>query len=398
MPASASTRSSSATRAPSASGRRDPALLALGAFTYFLALGLGIPTLPRYVTGPLGGSPAQVGVAVAVFSVTAILARPLVAPAARRVAPSVLLVVGAAMVGAATVATAGARSVGAVIALRALAGVGEALFYVLAASAVYAIVPRERHAQAQGRFSAVVAAGILVGPIVAEALRPRIGYAAIWVLGGGLCAAACACVARLPLDREPARDGGGAVLARGAVLPGLVVAAQTWAMAAFSVFVALYAAQLDLGSAGPPFAVVAVVVLSVRTVGAAVFDAAHPVAVASVAMAAATTGLALLAAAPSRAVLLVAAALVGVSQALAFPSLLALAVRRASSGDRTSAIATFTGCFEVGLASAAVVLGVVLDRLGFAGLYGVAAAVSALALVPLALAWSAEREAALADV
>ena len=111
-----------------------------------------------------------------------------------------------------------------------------------------------------------------------------------------------------------------------------------------------------------------------------------------------SAGLALLAAAPSRAALLVAAALIGVSQTLAFPSLLALAVRRAGPGERTSAIATCTGCFEVGLASAAVILGVVLDRLGFAGLYGVAAGVSALALVPLAIAWAAEREAALADV
>src|SRR5919108_6682193 len=117
MPASASTRSSSATRPRSASGRRDPALLALGAFAYFLALGLGIPTLPRYVTGPLGGSPAQVGVAVAVFSVTAILARPLVAPAARRVAPSVLLVGGAPPVGGAPLAPPRARAGGAGVAL-----------------------------------------------------------------------------------------------------------------------------------------------------------------------------------------------------------------------------------------------------------------------------------------
>src|SRR5919197_1539496 len=394
MPASASTRSSS----PADSRWRGPALLTLAAFAYFLALGLGIPTLPRYLTGPLGGSSAQVGVAVAAFSVTAILARPLVAPAARRVAPSALLVFGAATVGAATATTAVARSVAAVIALRALAGIGEAFFYVLAASAVYALVPEERHARAQSRFSAVVAAGILVGPVVAEALRPHTGYAAIWLLGGGLCAGACACAAPLPLPREAPGAGVGTVLARAAVLPGLVVAAQTWAMAAFSVFVALYAADLQLGSAGASFAVVAIVVLTVRTVGAGVFDAGQPVAIASSAMVAATAGLALLAAAPSRAALLVAAALIGVSQALAFPSLLALAVRRTGPGERTSAIATFTGCFEVGLASAAVVLGVVLDHLGFAGLYGVAAAVSALALVPLALAWPAEREAALADV
>ena len=336
--------------------------------------------------------------AVAVFSVAAILARPLVAPVARRVPQNRLLMVGAATVGVATAATIVAHSVLAVVALRAVAGLGEAFFYVLAASAVYALVPEERHARAQSRFSAVVAAGILLGPIVAEALRPHTGYGAVWLLGGGLCAVACVCVAALPLEREPWDDRPRAVVARAAVLPGLVVAAQTWAMAAFSVFVALYASHLDLGSVGVPFAVVAVVVLSVRTVGAAVFDRRDPVGTASIAMLAATVGLALLAVAPSRAALLAASALLGVSQALAFPALLALAVRRAGSIDRTSAIATFTGCFEVGLASAAIVLGVVLDRLGFAGLYGVAAAVSALALVPLAATRAAERSAVAADV
>jgi predicted MFS family arabinose efflux permease len=283
-----------------------------------------------------------------------------------------------------------AQSVLAVVALRGLAGLGEALFYVLAASAVYAVVPEEGHARAQSRFSAVVAAGILVGPILAEVLRPRTGYTPIWLLGGGLCALACACVARLPLAREPRAR---IVIAREALLPGVVVAAQTWAMAAFTVFIALYASHLGLGSVGLPFAIVAIVVLSVRTAGAAVFDRRDPVGVASVAMLAATAGLALLAAAPSRASLLAAGALLGTSQALAFPSLLTLAVRSAGAG-RTAAIATFTGCFEVGLASAAIVLGIVLDELGFAGLYGIAAGVSALALAPLALSRAGQRAAA----
>jgi predicted MFS family arabinose efflux permease len=114
-------------------------------------------------------------------------------------------------------------------------------------------------------------------------------------------------------------------------------------MAAFTVFIALYASHLGLGSVGLPFAIVAIVVLSVRT--------------------------------------------------LAFPSLLTLAVHRAGK-SRTSAIATFTGCFEIGLASAAIVLGVVLDQLGFAGLYGVAAGVSALALAPLAMTRAGQRAAA----
>jgi hypothetical protein len=40
----------------------------------------------------------------------------------------------------------------------------------------------------------------------------------------------------------------------------------------------------------------------------------------------------------------------------------------------------------------------VLDRLGFAGVYGVAAAVSALALAPLAATRAAERSAVAVDV
>src|SRR5919204_6298100 len=98
--------------------------LAAGTFAYFLALGLGIPTVPRYLTGPLHGTPTQVGLAVAAFSVTAIAARPLVAPPARRVAPSALLIAGAGGVRLPTTATIVAHSVLPVVALRALAGAG----------------------------------------------------------------------------------------------------------------------------------------------------------------------------------------------------------------------------------------------------------------------------------
>jgi predicted MFS family arabinose efflux permease len=329
------------------------------------------------------------------FGVTAILTRPLVAPAARRVAPSRLLGFGTIAVGAATAATSVAHSVLAVVALRAVAGIGDALFYVLASSAVYALTPEGQHGRAQSRFSAVVSAGILIGPIVAETLRLHTGFTAIWLLGAGLCAAAFACVVSLPLPRETPSTRPRAVLERGAVLPGIVIAAQTWSLAAFSIYVALYANHLGLGSAGGPFAIEAIVVLAVRTLGARVFDRFMPLPLAATAMACATSGLALLAAVPHVGALLVGSALLAVSQAIAYPALIYLAVQRAGLEHRTAAVATFTGFFEAGLASAAIVLGVVLDALGFAGLYAVAAGVCALALVPLAVVYRAERERAL---
>lgn len=371
--------------------RRNRALLHVGAFLYFLTLGLGIPTVPRYLTGPLDGTPVEVGLAVAMFGVTAILTRPLVAPAARRVAPNTLLAIGTVAVGAATASLTFADSVPAVILLRAVAGVGDALFYVLASSAVYALAPADRQGRAQSQFSAVVSGGILLGPILAETIRPLTGFTAIWLLGTALCLAGCACVMRLPLEREPPSTPGRAMIEPSAVLPGIVIAAQTWSLAAFSIYVALYASHLGLGSAGAPFAIEAAVVLAVRILGARVFDRFESLPLATVAMVFSAGGLALLAAVPQVWALLVGSALLAVSQAVAYPALIYLAVQRAGPENRTAAVATFTGFFEAGLASAAVVLGVVLDAFGFAGLYAVAAVVCALALAPLAAVHRAHR-------
>jgi MFS family permease len=318
--------------------------------------------------------------------VTAILARPLVAPLASRVDVRLLLAIGAAGVGTATGLMAITHTLAAVLLLRALAGLGDALFYVLASAAVYVLAPEDQQASAQSRFSAVVSAGILLGPIVAETLRPNIGFTGIWLVGAGLCAAGGLLVFRLPVAQEPVAAQRQVGLERSAVLPGIVIAAQTWALSAFTIFVALYASHLGLHSADAPFAVMALVVLTLRTIGAHLFDRYRPQRVATTALAAASAGLGLLALVPNTRALLVGSALIAVSQALAFPALLHLAVQRAGTAHRTRAIATFTGFFEAGLASSAIVLGLTLNRFGFEGLYGLAAAVSAAAILPLLLA------------
>ncbi len=164
-----------------------------------------------------------------------------------------------------------------------------------------------------------------------------------------------------------------------------MIAAQTWALSAFTVFLALYANHLGLPNADAPFITVAAIVLTVRSIGAAVFDHFQPRTLAAVAMVAATIGLALLALLPDRRTLLIGSALIAISQALAFPALLHLAIQRAGV-HRTSAVATFTGFFEAGLATSAIALGAALDKFGFGGLYAVAAGVSAASLAPLLLA------------
>lgn len=372
---------STAVQAPT----RELTALAVAAGAYFVAVGLSIPTLPRYVTGPLDGNALGAGIAVAAFSVTAVAARPLVAPVAQRISGRALLAAAALLVGAGSALTAVAHSLAAVLVLRAVAGVGEAFFYVLLFATLLALSPAHRRGSLQSHFAALVYGAILVGPLVAETLRPAAGFTAVWVLGLGLCAVSAACALALPAAREPPTERRPAAIHRAALFPGLVLAATTWAGAAFSIYVALYAAHVGLGSADAPFAIFALVVIGSRTLGAPLLDRWHPLAVTVLALASAAVGLGLLAVAPTTGALLAGSAIIGLGQALAQPALMRFTVDRVPDGERTSAIATFTAFFDIAYATAAIVLGAVLAEAGYAGLYGVAAALSALAIAPVAL-------------
>ena len=86
----------------------------------------------------------------------------------------------------------------------------------------------------------------------------------------------------------------------------------------------------------------------------------------------------LFALAGSRPLLLLASALLATGAALAYPALMALAVRSVPRAERTEAIATVTACFDAGFAAASLGLAVALDLAGFAAVFGSAAAVTAL--------------------
>src|SRR5919106_4866170 len=123
-------------------------LITLATFAYFVSVGVLIPTLPRYVEGPLGGGHVAVGIIIGAFSVTAVLMRPFSGRLGDRRGRRILMVSGATFIALATLGYVPARSLAPLLVLRALTGVGEALFYVGAASAVNDLAPPGRRGEA----------------------------------------------------------------------------------------------------------------------------------------------------------------------------------------------------------------------------------------------------------
>lgn len=360
-------------------------LVTAATFAYFLCVGALIPVLPRFVEGPLGGSNVSVGITVAAFSIAAVLGRPLTGRIGDTRGRRMLIVAGAAVAGASVLAYSLAASLPVLVALRVLTGIGEAAFYVGAATAINDMAPDERRGEALSFFSLALFAGLGAGPVIGETVLEGAGYAAAWLLAGGSALVAAVVGGLVPDTRQevasqPARH----LLHRAGLLPGAVLGAQVWGLAGFTTFVPLYALHLGLSGSRGVFAAYSVVVLAIRGFGARLPDVIGQHLSARLSLSCSAASLVLMGLWQTPAGLIVGAVLFGVGQALGFPALMTLAVQAAPVSERASAVGTFTMFFDGAFGLGAFGLGFVAEMSGYPGVF-LASAVVALAGLALLL-------------
>src|SRR4029434_7743939 len=103
---------------------------------YFLSIGVVIPAIPRYVKHRLDGGSLAVGIVVGALFVGAVILRPLAGRIGDRYGRSLLVVSGALTVGVSMLCYAAANSLPTLIGARIITGVGEAAFFVGAATMI----------------------------------------------------------------------------------------------------------------------------------------------------------------------------------------------------------------------------------------------------------------------
>ncbi|MEX2555915.1 MAG: MFS transporter [Actinomycetota bacterium] len=362
-------------------------LVLLSTLGYFLCVGMLLPVVPRFVEGPLGGSDVAVGVTAGIFSLTAVLMRPFVGPPRDPPARRPLIVGGSAIVAASVLAYHLADSIAVLLVFRLIAGVGEAMFFVGAASAINDLAPEERRGEAVSYFTLSLYAGISFGPILGETLLDGSRFGLVWSL-----AAAFGFVASLlALRVRDARPEGAATAASArlvhpaALLPGLVLASTVWAFAAFSSFVSLYALELGMDGSRFVFFTYSFTILLIRFFGARIPDALGPKRAATIATTTVAAGMIVMSAWGSPAGLYVGAFVFGIGQAFGFPALMTLAVRGAPASERGAVVGTYSAFFDLAFGLGAISLGPVAHTIGYRGTFAVSAAVSAAGFLLLRL-------------
>jgi MFS family permease len=354
-------------------------LVMLCTLVYFVAVGALQPTLPRFVKGPLGHGETAVGLAIGAFAFSAVLIRPFIGPIGDRRGRRLLIVAGAGIVALSTAGLTFAESLPVLVGLRLVTGLGEAAFYVGAASVINDLAPEERRGEAVSYFSLALYGGLTLGPVLGETVLEAGSFDAAWIVAGA-SAGIATLLGFLVKETRPHFD----VAPRhfrwlhpAGLLPGAVLATSVLGLGGFATFVPLYALSLGLDGSRMVFVTFASVVLLVRSFGARLPDILGAQRAARAALTCQASGLALMGLWEVPLGLFIGAGVFGLGQALVFPALMTIAVRGAPPSERSAVVATFTSFFDLSFGLGAVALGGVAEILGYSGAFVAASLVAA---------------------
>lgn len=342
------------------------ALITLSGLCYFVAIGSLLPTLPRYVEDELGGSGFEVGLVVGAFAVSAAAIRPFAGRLGDVLGRRRMAMVGA---GIASLAIATTGLIGAVwflVAVRLVTGLGEASYFIGAATAAQDLAPDDRRGEAASFFSIAIYGGLAIGPAAGEYLYRHQGPDRTWLFAAAMCAASFLLALRIPrtlgvVESPPPRRG---LLHPAAVLPGSVLFLGLIGFTGFSAFVPLYVDEIGLDDAGPFFLAYGAIVLVVRIFGARIPDRLGAVRTSTLALLAIASGIGTVAAIASPSGLWAGTVLLSLGMSLLFPALFVLAVNAAPSDERSHAVGTFSLFFDLSQGLGAPILGIAVTLFG----------------------------------
>ena len=356
--------------------------LVSGVTLYFLGLNMTLSVLPLFVEGELGGTDAQVGIAVSSFGLAAACIRPVIGPLGDRHGRQRLIVSGAIVAGLATIATATATSLGMVIAFRALAGLGEAAVFVGAASAAQDLATDERRGEAASYFSLAIYSSLFLGPPLGEWISETFGNDTAWVLAGGLAvlAASTGIVAPGAPTEPPPKPERRVLLHRAALRPGAVLFLGLLGYTGFLAFAALHAEEVGIANTGTVFTVFALVIIFLRIFAAKLPDQLGPIRTSRISLSCGAVGLAVLAVWTQPVGVYVGAAILAVAQSFLFPALFALVVDDAPDAERSHAISTLSMFFDLAFGLGGPVIGLVSDTFDRSTAFAVSAGIATFAL------------------
>lgn len=347
-----------------------------GMWCVFLSVGVLVPLIPQYVTGPLGMTRDNVGVTILLYAVAGVLSRPVAGSYLRNGSPWRMMLVSAVAGAVALAATPLVVDPFWMWWWRLVDGFAIGCFYTAAATCTVQAADPDRRGSALAYFSVPLFLGVALGPMLGDALIPRAGQGWTWVASGMLLALAVpfsvlgAVSSRgsgrpRPADVEELvprlskADLWRTIAHPAAMVPAAVLVLVVAGWSAYQAFVPLYGPTLGMATTGPLFFVYSVVVLVIRIGGARLFDRLPLVELVLLGTAANTVGLVVVWLWRAVPALFVGAALMGLAIGVGYTTLLRIALHGVPKHEEGAVIGAYSLAYDLGAGLGAAGLGFV---------------------------------------
>jgi MFS family permease len=347
-----------------------------GIFFSLLGIGASLATVPFFVLRRLHGGNVAAGAAVAALSVAVVVARPAAGRLADRHGYKIVMLCGTVICVLAGLGYYAANSFGALLAIRLLHGAGEGTVYTAGAAWLVSLCPANRRGRVVGLYGICMWLGITLGTLAGTVAMRVWGFPAVW----GFCAAAAlagfASVAGKTAPPRPETGGGGSLLPRAAVMPGLSVSLAALGYAALAAFVSLHMLARGVPNGIAAFDTFGFTYIGVRLFIGNVPDRLGPRTVAFWSAIVEAAGLVIVALAANLVTVIIGGLVIGAGLSLLFPSLALLVINRAPDAQRGAALGAFTSFWDVGIAVGAPASGLIASLANYADIYYVMAVCS----------------------
>ena len=360
----------------------------------YLSIGAAIQVIPDDAHERFRASEWAVGAAITAASVAAVVARPVAGRRADARGPREVVAVGGLLAAAGALGQLVAPSLPLLVLARLLVGAGEGALFTAAVLWVMTAAPAARRGRIVGHFGLSMWGGLAAGAPLGALLASAWGAQAVWCacLALPLAPAAAVLTARAPAIGASHRPWSIPAEVAG---PALTLGLASYGYGTLNGFVVLRFDDAQLAGAGAALGVFGAAFLLCRLIGSTLVDRVAAPSLVVGASAVEAAGLAAVALAPDSATALAGVALCGAGTALIYPTLANLVAALVAPARRGVAVGALTSSWDAGLALAGVAGGAVIPLAGLRGPFLVAAALAAVAVVPLLRAADSPRHAPL---
>lgn len=324
-----------------------------------------LPVLPLLVVGPMGLGEEAVGLVVGIFSLSAVLVRPLGGLAMDRFGRRPWLLGATALLVISNGGYLISGSLGALLATRLLHGLAFGIAGMATATVVADLVPPSRRGTGMGYYGLAMPIALSVGPMLGAMLLEEVHFARVFGLAGLLAAVALGAFAlvRVPLIRNPDAK----LTLAGLVEPRVFrlfffMLPVCIGYGGWVAFAPLYAPSVGLESSGPLFFWYAVGTMATRLVGGGLYDRLGPRLPGLVGLALVVVGWLILGVWSSRYGAMVGALLPGVGFGILMPVFHSMTIDLVVPTRRGAATATVFSSFDIGVAAGAMGFGLLVEQ------------------------------------